>query len=176
MWAITLCVLGVWVWGCACVGVCVQVTVSARVFVFQYLSFLPSFVWLSMSSNLLLCYWFLCEYVCIPCFCLIKWQSALSRWTRIINSILLLISVRHEASLSSSRSVSSGSPQDTVLSPILFTLYRYKWLHRHWQNTNHKILWPSRNRRSFQLRFSQFILLKLKVSVTGAGIIPWTWM
>ena len=31
--------------------------------------------------------------------------------------------VRHQAALSSSRSISTGSPQGTVLSPILFTLY-----------------------------------------------------
>ena len=106
--AIRLCVCVGWGWGvracvraCLCVCVCVCVCararacvpawvregkpVSARVFVFQYVSVSPSFVWLSMSSNLLLCYWFLCEYVCIPCFCLIKWQSALSRRTRTIN-------------------------------------------------------------------------------------------
>ena len=31
--------------------------------------------------------------------------------------------VRHQAALSPSRSISTGSPQGTVLSPILFTLY-----------------------------------------------------
>ena len=31
--------------------------------------------------------------------------------------------VRHQASLSSSRSISTGSPQGSVLSPVLFTLY-----------------------------------------------------
>ena len=31
--------------------------------------------------------------------------------------------VRHQAVLSSPRSISPGSPQGTVLSPILFTLY-----------------------------------------------------
>ena len=31
--------------------------------------------------------------------------------------------VRHQAALSSSRSISTGSPRGTVLSPILFTLY-----------------------------------------------------
>ena len=31
--------------------------------------------------------------------------------------------VRHQAALSSSRSISTGSPQGTVLSPILLTLY-----------------------------------------------------
>ena len=50
-----------WVQGCSCFCVC------------QF-----HFAWLSMSSNALLCYWFLCEYLCIPCFCIIKWQSALS--------------------------------------------------------------------------------------------------
>ena len=44
------------------------------------------FVWLSMSSNILLCYWFLYEYLCIPYLSLVKWQSALSRRTRTINS------------------------------------------------------------------------------------------
>jgi len=32
----------------------------------------------------------LCEYLCVPCFCLLKRQSAFSRQTRTINSILLL--------------------------------------------------------------------------------------
>ena len=50
-----------WVRGCSCFCMC------------QF-----HFAWLSMSSNALLCYWFLCEYLCIPCFCVIKWQSALS--------------------------------------------------------------------------------------------------
>ena len=35
-------------------------------------------VWVVMY--LIICYWFLWEYLCIPCFCLIKWLSALSRW------------------------------------------------------------------------------------------------
>ena len=45
------------------------------------------FAWLSMRSDVLLCYWFLCEYFCIPHFCLIKWQSTLSRQTRSVNSM-----------------------------------------------------------------------------------------
>ena len=70
-------------------------SVSARVSVFQCVSFSVfqcvsvslCFVWLSMSSNVLLCCWFLCEYVYILCFCLIKWQSASSCWTHTINSM-----------------------------------------------------------------------------------------
>ena len=44
----------------------------------------------SMCSNMLLYYWLLCEYLCIPCFCLIKWQIALSRRKRTINTILFI--------------------------------------------------------------------------------------
>ena len=48
------------------------------------------FVWLSMSSNvLLLCYWFLYEYLCIPYLCLVKWQRAVSRRTRTIKSMCM---------------------------------------------------------------------------------------
>ena len=51
-----------------------------------------------------------------------------------------------QAALLSSHSISAGSPQGTV----------YKWLHRHWHNTSHKILWWFCNRRSLQLRFLLF--------------------
>ena len=83
---------------CMCVFVCMFVhacdSVSARVSVFQCVSFPVfqcvsvslCFVWLSMSSNVILCYRFLCEYVYIPCFCWIKWQSALSCRMPTINS------------------------------------------------------------------------------------------
>ena len=66
--------------GGACVGVCVGDSVSARVLVFHFqcMSVSLCFVWLSMSSNVLLCWWFLCEYLCIPYFCLIKQESTLS--------------------------------------------------------------------------------------------------
>ena len=41
--------------------------------------------------------------------------------------------------------------------PVSYSLYiLYKWLHRHWHNTNHKILWWFCSRRSFQLRFCLF--------------------
>ena len=63
--------------------------------------------------------------------------------------------VRHQATLLSSCSISTSSLQGTVLSPISFyTLY--KWLHRHWHNTSHKILWRFCNGRSFQLGFCLF--------------------
>ena len=63
-----------WLWGCLCFSVSVSLC----------------FVWLSMCSNVLLCYWLLCEYLRIPCFSLIKWQSNQSCQTCTINSILLL--------------------------------------------------------------------------------------
>ena len=94
----------------ASVCVCVRARVlgsdyvNARVFVFQCVSVSLCFVWLIMCSNVLLCYWFLRVYLCIPCFSLIKWQSVcvkpvcvLSRRTRTINPISLLISVIHQA-------------------------------------------------------------------------------
>ena len=65
--------VNLWVWGC-----CFRMSISL------------SFLWLSMCSNMLLRYWFLCEYLCILCLCSIKWQSAFSCWTRTINSMLLL--------------------------------------------------------------------------------------
>ena len=51
-----------------------------------------------------------------------------------------------QAALLSSHSVATGSPQGTV----------YKWLHRHWHNTSHKILWWFCNRRYLQLRLFYF--------------------
>ena len=68
------------------VCVCTCRRLSARVCVLVCVSF-TLLCMISMSSNVLLCYWFLCEYFCIPCFCLIKWQSPLSRQTCTINSI-----------------------------------------------------------------------------------------
>ena len=62
--------------------------------------------------------------------------------------------VRHQAVLSSSRSISTGSPQDTVLSPILFTLYTNDCTGT--DTTPIIILWQFCNGRSFQLRFCLF--------------------
>ena len=53
--------------------------------------------------------------------------------------------VRHQAALSSSRSISTGSPQGTVISPVLFTLY-----------TDPTPIWRFCNGRSFELRFCLF--------------------
>ena len=62
----------------ACVRVCVCVRTRAckrfcecEGVVFQCVSVSLYFVWL---SNVLLYYWFSCEYLCIPCCCLIKWE------------------------------------------------------------------------------------------------------
>ena len=72
----------------ACVCMRTGDSMNARVFVFQCESVSLCFVWQSMCSKVLLCYWFLCEYLYIPCFSLIKRQSALSRRTpHTINSI-----------------------------------------------------------------------------------------
>ena len=73
-----------------CVRVCTCRPLSQRVgglMLFQCVSVSLSLVWLSMCSNVLLCNLFLCEYLCIPCFCLIKWQSTLSIWKCTINSM-----------------------------------------------------------------------------------------
>ena len=88
-WSTWACVCGIDVHVCVCVcaSMCAGDSVSARVFVFQYVSVSFCFVWLSMISNVLLCNWFLCEYLCIPYFCLIKWQSTLSHQTHTINSM-----------------------------------------------------------------------------------------
>ena len=41
--------------------------------------------------------------------------------------------------------------------PISYSFHtRYKWLHRHWHNIKHKILWRFCNGRSLQLRFCSF--------------------
>ena len=41
--------------------------------------------------------------------------------------------------------------------PISYSFHaRYKWLHRHWHNTKHKILWRFCNGRSLLLRFCLF--------------------
>ena len=41
--------------------------------------------------------------------------------------------------------------------PTSYSFYNlYKWLHRHWDNTSHEILWRFCKRRSFQLRFCSF--------------------
>ena len=71
---------------CVCAGNC-----ECKGVMFQCVSISLCFVWLSMCSNVLLCYWFLHKYLCIPCFCLIKWQSVLSHQKHTINSILLLL-------------------------------------------------------------------------------------
>ena len=78
---------------CVCVQVCAcRRLYECRVFVFQCVSF-TLFCMTSMCSNVLLCYWFLGKYLCVPHFSLIKRQSSLSHATCTINFILLLISV-----------------------------------------------------------------------------------
>ena len=69
-----------WVRGCLCFNVC-------QFHLALYVSVSLSFVWLSMRSNLLLCYWFLWEYLCSPWFCLIKSQCIMSHQICTINSM-----------------------------------------------------------------------------------------
>ena len=82
---------------CACMQACMRVCARARVcrwldecegvvFRFQCVSVSLCFVWLSMCSNVLLCYWLLCEYA-FHALNFFKWQSALSRGTHTINSM-----------------------------------------------------------------------------------------
>ena len=77
---------------CVCVCVCVRACVRACRRLFECedwccVSVWLCFVWLNMNCNALLCCWFLCEYLGIPCFCLIKWQSSFSRRTRTLNTM-----------------------------------------------------------------------------------------
>ena len=68
------------------VGVCAGDSVSARVLCFSVCQSHFT-LYNHVCVLLLLCYWFVCGYLCIPCFCLIKWQSVSSRRTRTINSM-----------------------------------------------------------------------------------------
>ena len=74
-------------WVGACLYACWGDSVSARMFVFQCVSVSLNFVWLSMRSNLWLCYWFLWEYLCSPWFCLIKSQRIMRHQICTINSM-----------------------------------------------------------------------------------------
>ena len=84
---------------CVCVCVCACACVHVRecrwlrvrgCLSFSACQFSLCIVWPSTCSNVLLCYWFLCEYLHIPCFSLIKWQSDESYYMHTINSIFLL--------------------------------------------------------------------------------------
>ena len=82
------------VYVCVCMDMCVctcRRVCECKGVVFHCVSVSLCFVWLSkpMCSNIL-CYWFLHDYLCTPCFCLIKWQRVLSHGTCNINSILLI--------------------------------------------------------------------------------------
>ena len=78
------------------------------------------------------------------------WFSGLSTFL----SINFSQTVRHQAALSSSLYFHRLSTRHCPISCSFYTLY--KWLHRHWRNTSHKILWRFCNGRSFQRRFCYF--------------------